>query len=101
MYGSKALYLLLALNEYSSYNNTVIAKPEIAAQFSTNPNANFTSEFDISHRMIVESSYSQVGTTFYGDSTGDLLGSRVVVISDDGLIIAFSSRKYFFFTGYC
>ena len=98
MYGFKALYLLLAL-KYSSNSNTVIAKAEIAARFPTNPNANFISEADTSHRMLVESSYTQVGDSFHGDS-GDLIGFRGVVISDDGLIIAFSSCKYFFFTAY-
>ena len=91
----KALYLFLAL-KYSRNNYTVIATPELAARFPTNPYANVFDEADISHRKLAESSYSQVGSTFYGDSTGNSLGKRGVFISDDGLIIAFSSRKICF-----
>ena len=98
MYSLKALFLLLAFKYTTgSYNNTVITKAEIAVRFPTNPNANFINGADTSHRMLVESSYSQVGSALYGNSTGDLLGLRGVVISDDGLIIAFSSCKYFLF----
>ena len=92
MCGSKALYLLLALNCYSN-SNTVIAKPGVAARFPTNPNANFINGADSSHRMLVQSSYTQVGESIIGYSTNRMIGKNGVVISDDGLIIAFSSGK--------
>ena len=91
MISKKALFLFLVQNCYSYYN-TVVAKPEIAARFPMNPNANFSKEPDSSHRMLVETSYTQVGESINGDSSNHLIGyTGGVFISDDGLIIAFSS----------
>ena len=74
-------------------NNTAFTVAETAARFPTNPNANFSKVADSSHRMLVESSYTQVGESIIGYSTNRMIGKNGVVISDDGLIIAFSSGK--------
>ena len=52
--------------------------------------------FDATRSLSGSSTYAQVGQTITGDSVNDELGYNQVYISDDGLMIAYSSSKFDF-----